>query len=79
MVGFDRLIWWLLWRLLCRVLLRILGESGENCLEVRLLGHVVYWKCDEFLVVVSIYASCRSPDCWCPACERGMKRASTLC
>ena len=52
MVGFDGLIGCLLWRLFCGVLLRILCESGENRLEVRLLGHAVYWKCDEFLVVV---------------------------
>lgn len=55
MIGFDRLIWCLWLRLFCVVLLRILCESSENRLEVRLLGHVVYLKCDEFLFVVSMY------------------------
>jgi len=55
MNGWDRLIGCLLWRLFCVVLLRILCESSENCLEVRLLGHVVYRNCDKFLVVVSMY------------------------
>jgi len=57
MIGFDRLIGCLLWRLFCGVSLRILCQSSENCLEIRLLSHVVYWNCDEALVVMSMRGS----------------------
>jgi hypothetical protein len=38
MVGLHGLIWC---RLACR-LLRVLGESCEDRLEIRLLGHIIY-------------------------------------
>ena len=57
MIEFDRLIGCLLWRLFRRVLLRILCESSKDCLEITLLGHVVYWNCDVVLVVMSMQAS----------------------